>query len=519
MPSTLNLSMADDLEPNALRHSDREAFVFGTRRVTHAAFLARVQRLSSAWYRLGLRRQDRVSILAQNCMEFVEVYGAGEWAGFVTATVNFRLAPPEMLFIINDAAPRVLVFEAGYADAVERLRAQLKSVEHCVCIAEPGRDVPSWAVAYEAVMASGDTRGAPCRATADDAAYLIYTSGTTGRPKGCIEAHREVRAWALAMALAHGSAPDDRSLLMMPFFHVGAKFVQLTQHLLGGTVHVQRGFDVQAVLDCIARERITVTHMAPVMVQSLLESPQLKPDGLRSLRTILYGAAPMPEPILRKGLELLGPVFIQTYGQTETLGTSLARHEHRPDGSARERSWLRSVGRPYAETQLRIVDEHGSECAAGVAGEIVLRSAARFNGYWNNSAATSDTLRDGWVHTGDIGRVDDQGFLFLVDRKKDMIISGGENIYSREVEDALVQHPAVSECAVIGTPDARWGEAVCAVVVLRAGRGVTADELVEHSRTLIASYKKPKRVIFVDSIPKLPSGKVSKVELRRMYAQ
>jgi acyl-CoA synthetase (AMP-forming)/AMP-acid ligase II len=324
---------------------------------------------------------------------------------------------------------------------------------------------------------------------------------------------------AQKLALAHGNAPDDRTLLMMPFFHIGAKAMQNAQHQLGGTVYIQRGFNADAVLRCVAAAKITTTHMAPIMVQMLLEAPNLGSYDITSLRTIVYGAAPMPIPVLRRGLQLLGSVFIQTYGQTESLGTALARHDHRPDGDDKERARLQSVGRPYMDVLLRILDDDGNDCSRGAAGEIALRSNAQFRGYWNNSAATLETLQDGWVRTGDIGRIDEQGLVYLVDRKKDMIISGGENIYSREVEDAILQHAAVLECAVIGIPDAKWGESVCAVIVLREGLAANENQIIEHCKSLIASYKKPRRVMFVDNIQKLPSGKVSKVELRRLYSR
>jgi acyl-CoA synthetase (AMP-forming)/AMP-acid ligase II len=431
--------------------------------------------------------------------------------------VNFRLAPAEMLFIINDASPTVFFFEMEYAPLVDQLRSQLKSVERYVCIGNGS--TPAWAINYATLVQDAAEGTPPFRSAPDDIAYIIYTSGTTGRPKGCVLGQRESRMTAQKLALAHGNAPDDRTLLMMPFFHIGAKAMQNAQHQLGGTVYIQRGFNADAVLRCVAAAKITTTHMAPIMVQMLLEAPNLGSYDITSLRTIVYGAAPMPIPVLRRGLQLLGSVFIQTYGQTESLGTALARHDHRPDGDDKERARLQSVGRPYMDVLLRILDDDGNDCSRGAAGEIALRSNAQFRGYWNNSAATLETLQDGWVRTGDIGRIDEQGLVYLVDRKKDMIISGGENIYSREVEDAILQHAAVLECAVIGIPDAKWGESVCAVIVLREGLAANENQIIEHCKSLIASYKKPRRVMFVDNIQKLPSGKVSKVELRRLYSR
>ncbi len=508
-------TLADMLDNNAWKYPDETAFVWGDTRVTHAAFHARVSKLASAIRRLGLKRQDRVSILSQNRLEFQEVYGACEISGFICATVNWRLAPPEMVFIINDSAPRVLIFEDAYAATVEAIRPQLKSVEHFVCIG----DAPAFATRFEEFVASGDPAGCDLRPRADDIAFLIYTSGTTGRPKGVMLSHQGEVAAAEILGSDMRNSPSDRLLIMMPLFHIGAKIIQLAQHWRGGTVHVQKGFDPPAILDCLERDKITVTHMAPTMIQTLLGAEDIATRDLSSLRMIVYAAAPMPLPVLKRGLEILGPIFQQQFGQTEGIGTTLLAHQHRPYGSERDREILTSVGQASPRVNVRVVDDNGEDLPVGAVGEVLLTSPAVMKGYWNNTAATLETLRDGWVHTGDVGRLDPEGYLYLVDRKKDMIITGGENVYSREVEEAVVTHPDVSEVAVIGVPDEKWGEAVLAVVVPRPGASPSDQDIIEHCRPLIAGYKKPKRVLFVDEIHKLPSGKIDKVRLRALYGQ
>ena len=508
-------TLADMLDNNAWKYPEETAFVWQDRRVTHAQFHIRVSKLANALRRLGLKRQDRVGILSQNCLEFQEVYGACEVSGFICATVNWRLAIPEMVYIINDGAPKVLIFEAAYAETVLAMKDQLKTVEHFICIGggDFGED-------YDAFVASGDASGVPFRPVPDDIAFLIYTSGTTGRPKGVMLGQGGQVAAAEILGSDQRNSPADRLLIMMPLFHIGAKIIQLAQHWRAGMVVVQKGFEPEAILECIERERITVTHMAPTMVQTLLESPAIEQGAdLSSLRMIVYAAAPMPIPVLKKGLKMLGPVFQHQFGQTEGIGTTLLAHQHRPDGTDRDREILTSVGQVSPRVNVRIVDDNGDDLPVGEVGEILLTSPGVMKGYWNNTAATIETLRDGWVHTGDVGRLDAEGYLYLVDRKKDMIISGGENIYSREVEEAVVTHDAVSEVAVIGVSDEKWGEAVKAVVVLRAGRSATAQELIDHCRTLIASYKRPRHVEFVDEIVKLPSGKIDKVRLRKLYGQ
>jgi len=255
------------------------------------------------------------------------------------------------------------------------------------------------------------------------------------------------------------------------------------------------------------------------MIQALLDAPDIEKRDVSSLRMIVYAAAPMPLPVLKCGLRIFGPIFQQQFGQTEGIGTTLLAHQHRPEGTDRDREILTSVGQASPRVNVRVVDDQGQDVEPGEIGEILLTSLGVMKGYWNNTAATIETLRDGWVHTGDVGRLDREGYLYLVDRKKDMIISGGENVYSREVEEAVVSHDAVSEVAVIGVPDAKWGEAVMAIVVLKHGRNPTADELIDHCRQMIASYKKPRHVVFADEIVKLPSGKVDKVRLRALYGR
>lgn len=516
MHGYLSHSFADHLEKNARWHGDHPAYVQGHRQLTHRQLLARARQLSSALYDLGVRNQDRVGMLAMNSIEYGEVIAASQWAGFVLATVNFRLAAKEIAWIINDGAPKVLFFEAQYLPMIEALRSELSSVEHYICI--DGR--ADWALGYEAFLAGGDPHGPPCRAREEDVHCLIYTSGTTGRPKGCIWGHREFLQLVRLDAWFSGMQQPDRILIVMPMFHVGGMVLSLSMHVMGGTVYLQREFKPADVIAAIENHGITTLHMAPTMVQMLLEHPGIDIANLTSVRTMLYSAAPMPSPLLLRAMEAFGGCgFVNLYGQTEVSPIAMTPAQHKPHGTETERRRLTSIGQPYPSMEVRIVDESGQDCALGEPGELIVRGTAMFRGYWNNSVATLETLRDGWVHTGDVARVDGDGYVYLVDRKKDVIISGGENIYSREVEEAILQHPAVSECAVIGLPDPMWGEQVCAIVTLRAGTQVTEQELIDHCRLEIAGYKKPGRVVFTDELPKLVTGKINKQVLRSIYAR
>ncbi|WP_223479442.1 class I adenylate-forming enzyme family protein [Oricola indica] len=507
-------TVGDILRNNAYKFPNELAFSYHGREVTYSAHLDRSNRLASALWKRGLRRQDRVSILSQNTIEFMESYAACELAGYIAATLNWRLAAPELAFIIGDSTPRVLIFEAQYAEILDKIRDQLDYVEIFLCF---GGDVPEWAEDYETFLATGDVEGAPSRPLPDEIMHLIYTSGTTGRPKGVMRTHRAEIAVAILMATELGLIVSDRLQLMMPVFHVGARFLQLAMHIRGGTVVLHYGFNPQEIVDTIESERVTMTHMAPTMVQAMLNVPGIEDRDLSSLHTVCYSAAPMPVPLLKRGLKLLGPVFLQLYGMTEGGGTTLHKRQHKPDGTPEEVKLLGSIGQAAPNVDIKIIDEEGNELPVGQPGEILTRTATHMAGYWNNSAATIAALKDGWYYTGDVGYVDEQGFLFLVDRKKDMIVSGGENIYSREVEEAIATHPAIMDVAVIGVKDDYWGETVRAVCVLNAGQSVSEADLIEHTKTQIASYKKPKSIVFIDDLPKLPSGKINKVVLRKEY--
>lgn len=516
MREHLAMTLGDMVELNALRFPDVPAYIVGTRSLTHRQLLQRARRLASAIENLGVCRQDRVSMLAMNGLEYGEVLAAGQISGLIVATVNFRLAAPEMGFIINDAAPRVLIFEAQYLDRIAALRPQLKSVEHYVCIGAS----PEWAQEYESFVASGSEAGPAMRAIEADIACLIYTSGTTGRAKGCIWGHREYRQLAHTISNEQRTGPGDKALLVMPMFHIGAQAIQLGMHFRGGTVYLQQSFDARALLAEAVREKINLLHLAPTMVQMLIEQPGIKEMDLSSVRMIVYSASAMPAPVLQRAMRLFGnDVFLQLYGQSEVASSGLRPEQHRPNGTEHERRWLGSVGHAFPNTLVKIADDNGHELPRGSPGEILVKSTAIARGYWNNMPATIEGFRDGWVHTGDVGYLDDEDFLYLVDRKKDMIISGGENIYSREVEEAVLAHPDVLECAVIGVPDEKWGESVCAVVVLRDGRNVTELDLIAFTRSRIASYKKPRSIVYADELPKLSTGKINKVQLREIYAK
>ena len=508
-------TLRDLVERNERFHGDSLFQVFERRRQTFRQYAERARRLASALHAGGLRSQDRVAILAMNCREYLEVYGVGEVAPFIVAPVNFRLAPPEIHYVLRDAAPAVLFFEKQYASTIAALRDQLPAVRRYVCI---GGSAPEWADDYETVLEQGSPEGPGLEVLPEHIHAVMYTSGTTGRPKGAMLTHAGYLALIADWARELDADAGDRILLSMPFFHVGARSQGGAVTYAGGTMVILRSFDARTVVSTIESERITQVHLAPTLVQQVLDLPEQTRYDFSSLKTLNYAAAPMPLTVLQRALKRFGPVMINGFGQTEGAGCVLKKFYHRPEGDERDLKRLTSVGQATTTTRVAILDEEDHEVPVGTIGEICFRSPTVMSGYWNNSVATIEALRNGWLHTGDVGHMDADGFVYLVDRKKDMIVSGGENVYSREVEEALMAHPSVADTAVIGVPDPRWGEAVLGVVVCKPESSVSPDELIRHCRAFIAGYKCPKRIEFVAQLPRLPSGKISKVSLREQFA-
>jgi len=526
--------LGDIVRRNAERFATVPAYRADGRGITHGELYSRAAALTAALAAIGLRRADRIALFGRNSIAFGEVLAAGQLSGIVVATVNFRLAPPEIARILVEARPRVLVVDAEFLPVVNAVRVGL-DLELVLRIDGPaaarGPDttaaVPG-VVGYEEFLDSAAGADLPFASRPEDIAFLIFTSGTTGRPKGVILGQRELFAGAHIMNAEMHTGSDDRILLTMPLFHIGAMAMGLGLHARGGTAMLHRQFDPAAVLADVPAERVTVLHLAPTMLQSLLAEAAAfgvpgAPGALDGVRTVVYSAAPITAATLRAALVAMPDAgFLNLYGQTEVMTSGLPRELHRGGGPAHDRR-LASVGLPFPDTEVRIVDDEGSDCPPGTPGEILVASPAMFRGYWNDSAATSATLAGGWCHTGDVGLVDHEGLLHLVDRKRDVIITGGENVYSLEVEDAVVTHPAVARCAVVGVPDERFGEAVCAVVeitpaALAAGTAPSAAELREHVATRIARYKAPRSVVVVEALPVLPTGKIDKKALRARLA-
>ncbi|BCP05446.1 class I adenylate-forming enzyme family protein [Mycobacterium paraintracellulare] len=510
MTAVDDMTLGDIVTDNAVRFPDVVAYRHGERVITHAQLRDRAVRLVSAMAAAGVQRQDRIAVLSRNSIEFGELNAAAQLSGIIMGTINFRLSVPEMADAVRRLAPSMVFCADEFVPVMSDLLASMASAPMLVAI---GGVAPSASIAYERFVAAGRGGEPELVARPDDIAYLLFTSGTTGASKCCILGQREMRRVAFTMNNEIRCGSADRGLINMPMFHFGAIGIIGGLHARGGTVVLQQQFDAADAVRLIADQRITVLHLAPVMLKALLDELADR-SAAESVRTVVYSAAPMTAAILRRALAVLPDAgFLNLYGQTEVVVSGLPRELHDLDQPYAEKH-LTSVGFPFPGTRVRVVDDNGRVVPAEQAGEIVVRSDAMFRGYWQDPAATQATLRDGWCRTGDMGRFDERGLLYLMDRKKDVIISGGENIYSPEVEDAVCAMDGVAACAVVGVPDDRWGEAVCAVVVPRSGASLTLDTVQEGVRQRLARYKVPRRLVLVAGLPVLASGKVDKRQLR-----
>jgi len=508
------VNLRDIITRNAQLSPHRVAAVFEGRRVTHAEFASRAFRLAHALLARGLQRQERVAILAPNCLEYLEIFGACESAGLIVVNMNWRLSAGELTEICRDCEPSALVFHDQYKDLAGALLEAIPTIRLSICIGASAHG----AEGYEPALSASPDTVPDVPIADDDIAYLIYTSGTTGRPKGVMLSHAAIVESARCISHEGGADSTDVMLIVMPLFHIGGRIEQLSFTIVGARIVLHGSFDPPVILQSIAAEGVTSAHLAPIMVQRLLDSPALASTDKSRMRCIHYASAPMPVPTLRRAIAAFGPILTQIYGMTECIVASLlAPAQHVLEGSDAQTRRLASAGQAFLGCQIRVVGPDGRDAATGEIGEILVRGPGMMSGYWNNTTATMTALRDQWMHTGDLGYLDSDHFVFVVDRKKDMIISGGENIYSWEVEEALRSHPAVAEAAVIGVPDAEWGESVKAFVVASSGSTRSAEELISHCRSQIASYKKPRTVEFVEVLPRLFNGKIDKKALRAPF--
>ena len=494
-----------------------EAIIDATtgRRITFAELDEHVRRLANGLRGLGLEQGDRVGILSQNSIECAALFFACGRSGLVAQPMNWRLSPPELEKIVENGQPRAYITQGRYAGVSDELKGMVDSVEHWL---EYG---PMGDGSYERLVESASDQEPVWSASlgTDDPLFILYTGGTTGESKGALHTHKSVFFGMLNQTVAERIVPSDVYMLTGQMFHIPV--VLAINYLAHGCPLVLMNFDAKLALELIQEERVSAFLGVTTMLNWMMAVPGFDDYDLSSLRNIQYGGGPMPSRVIREAMDKFPGDLFQGYGQTEgTTMTFLSSEDHVRairDGHHPER--LRSCGREGFITSLRIVDETGRNVPRDgeTAGEIIVQSEANMVGYFRRPDLTADTIKDGWMWTGDIATWDADGYVFIVDRAKDMIISGGENIYSAQVEEAIAKHPAVLETAVIGVPDDEWGESVMAYVVLKPETTATAQEIIDTAKVNLASYQKPRRVEFVDELPKAPTGKILKRVLREPH--
>jgi acyl-CoA synthetase (AMP-forming)/AMP-acid ligase II len=492
------------LTRRAILSPEKEGLVCEGIRRTFLEMNNRANQLANAMTAMGVKRGDRVGVLAFNEAEFYDLmFGLGK-IGATMVPVNYRLAGPEVQYILSDSSPNVFIFSPEYVDLVDSIRNEIPAKELLAIMDSP----PEWAKPYESVISQASADEPELVGENDDTLTILYTSGTTGRPKGAELTHAY---YFWSNVNIHSTIPEfsESILIALPLFHIGALAGPPLCVHAGARSVLLRTFDPTRFLELIQEEKINAFGSVPALLSFLKFVPDFEKYDWSSVKVILVYAAPVPVTLLNE-YEEAGIEVRQLYGMTECNTGSVL------DG-AHARAKMGSCGRPFMHTEIRLVDADGNDVPVGETGEILMRSPNVMKGYWNRPEDTAATIVDGWLHSGDMARVDEDGFYYIMDRKKDMIISGGENIYPAEIEDSLLAHPAIADVGVIGYPDERWGEAVKAVVVLQEGHSLTEKELIEWCQGKIGRYKIPKAIVFADSLPRTPTGKILKRVLRDEY--
>jgi len=500
------MNVADIVKETAARLPGKAALIFQDKPISYSDLDRSIDEAAAGIAALGIRKGDRVGVLVNNVPHFIYAYLGIERAGGVMVPLNTMYTADEVSYILADAEARAVIVAEPFLRAVDGLRETLPMLEHVVVV---GGGTPIGTMAWDQMTGRGGD--VPSVSIGEqDLAALPYTSGTTGKPKGAMLTHGNLLANLEQMHRVPllSEAETDVVLLVLPMFHIYALNVSLgLTFRVGATAVLQERFDPVASLDAIERHHITVVFGAPPMFVAWLSTPNVESRDLTSVRLAVSGAAPLPGPVLEDFRRRLGVTIWEGYGLTETAPgvTSNAMGAEAKPGS---------IGKPLPDIELRLLDEQGDEVEDGDPGEIVVRGPNVFRGYWHDDAATAEAVRDGWFHTGDVAYEDEDGYLFLVDRKKDLIIVSGFNVYPREVEEALYRHPKIAEAAVVGVPHPYTGEAVKAVVVLKPGQSATEEEIIEFCKRSIARFKCPQVVEFVDKLPHTDTGKILRRRLR-----
>ncbi len=480
------------------------------RRFTNAELNARANRIANALAERGVAAGDRVAVLTMNGAEFVESYFGLAKIGAVMVPLNWRLVADELAFILEDSGSSALLFDHEFDAVVGELHGRGLALDHWVRVSGGESGTSEFALDYDAIAEAASPAEPEIRAADEDLLFIMYTSGTTGLPKGAVHTHASMAASSVTMNMTADMRYGDRYLQMLPLFHVGALAPLTGSVHRGATVVLMRAFDPSSVFPTIERERITSGLAVPAMLRFMLAADNHEKHDRSTLRWLMSGAAPVPVPLIEQ-YAALGIEIHQVYGLTETGGPACLISPEEAIAKAG------STGPAFFHTDVRVVREDGHDALPGEIGEVIIRGRHLMKEYWNRPEATAETLRDGWLHSGDLATIDEEGVVYIPDRKKDMIISGGENVYPAEVENAISAHPGVADVAVIGMPSAKWGESAAAIVVAKPDRELGEHEILEFCQGKLARYKQPRCVHFVDEIPRNPTGKILKRILREQF--
>jgi acyl-CoA synthetase (AMP-forming)/AMP-acid ligase II len=506
----------DFIRFHARENADIDFAIQGARKLSYREADALTDQIAQALIGEGLAKGDRFAFLSKNNIEYALMFYAASKAGVVPVPLNYRLAPPEWAYIINDAGAKLVICSAEYVEGINSVRNDLKTVQKFIAIDAPdGQGFDDYTKWHTAQPTNPPDREI---GEADDL-YQMYTSGTTGHPKGAVLTQGAVCAQIVQFQFGIVRAVAERTQIVAPMYHAAAAGTAIGTIATGGTLYIHGDFNPVEVVAALSEQNIAHTTLVPAMIQAcLFMVPDVKERKYDSLRTMTYGASPIAENVLRLALEVFKCDFIQGYGMTETTAVLcfLMPEDHRRALSGNPELLL-SAGRPVMGTQVKIVDEDDNEVPRGTIGEICGQGPQLMSGYWNLPEASEKALWRGWMHTGDAGTMDENGYVYVQDRVKDMIISGGENVYPREVENLLFEHPAIVDAAVIGVPSDQWGEAVKGIVVLKQGHEATAEEIMEFCKGKIAGYKRPQSIDFIAELPRNASGKVLKKDLRAKF--
>lgn len=507
--------VGDIVRRNARRFPHQPALVFGEHRLTWGEANERVNRFCHSLLNLGLSKGERVVLFSKNSHQFVETWFALAKAGLIGITPNYRLGGKELIYIINDSGASAVILSDEYVEVLRGILPEISGVRYLIGI---GKDhhLPH---DYETMVRDGVPEEPHVPVEDGDIHLLMYTSGTTGVPKGAVWTHKSsiTPYWDLIIATHLGV--NDVNLNILPLCLAGGNMTCMTFCLRGASTVILKEFDPIRIFETIEKEKVTATTLVPTMIINLINHPEIKKYDLSSLKKIMYGSAPISLEVLKQAMAAFRCDFIQCYGATETnafTGYLLAK-DHVIDGSEKQVRRLASCGKEAIWAEQRVVDENGNDVKGDEVGEIIIKGDGVIKEYWKAPEKTKDTIKDGWWHSGDMAKVDEDGYIYIVDRKIDMIISGAINIYPREIENVLYSHPAVKEAVVIGVPDQEWGEAIKAVIQLKEGMRATEQDIIDFCKQHLASYKKPKSVDFIDQFPLGTGGKILKRVVREQY--